>query len=68
MNNLLSYCGLTDARMSTSEKDLPVSDLKVFVENIIIIFLADFLDKQHALYTQFLPRLVGRIKCNKTKE
>ena len=24
MNNLLSYCGLTDARMSASEKDLPV--------------------------------------------
>ena len=25
INNLLSYCGLTDARMSASEKDLPVS-------------------------------------------
>jgi hypothetical protein len=24
MNNLLSYCGLTDARMRASEKDLPV--------------------------------------------
>ena len=24
MNNLLSYCGLTDARMNPSEKDLPV--------------------------------------------
>ena len=24
MNNLLSYCGLTDSRMSASEKDLPV--------------------------------------------
>ena len=24
MNNLLSYCGLTDAIMSCSEKDLPV--------------------------------------------
>ena len=24
MNNLLSYCGLTDARMNASEKDLPV--------------------------------------------
>ena len=24
MNNLLSYCGLTDARMRISEKDLPV--------------------------------------------
>ena len=24
MNNLLSYCGLTDARMKASEKDLPI--------------------------------------------
>ena len=24
MNNLLSYCGLFDARISASEKDLPV--------------------------------------------
>ena len=24
MNNLFSYCGLTDARMRASEKDLPV--------------------------------------------
>ena len=24
INNLLSYCGLTDARMRASEKDLPV--------------------------------------------
>ena len=27
MNNLLSYCGLVDARISTSEKDLPVQEL-----------------------------------------
>ena len=25
MNNLLSYCGLTDARLRASEKDLPIS-------------------------------------------
>ena len=25
INNLLSYCGLIDARISASEKDLPVS-------------------------------------------
>ena len=24
MNNLLSYCGLVDVRISASEKDLPV--------------------------------------------
>ena len=27
MNNLSSYCGLTDARMRASEKDLPVHNL-----------------------------------------
>jgi hypothetical protein len=26
MDNLLSYCGLVDARISTSEKDLPVQN------------------------------------------
>jgi hypothetical protein len=30
MNNLLSYCGLTDARMRASEKDLPA------MKNILI--------------------------------
>jgi hypothetical protein len=25
MNNRLSFCGLVDSRISTSEKDLPVS-------------------------------------------
>ena len=29
MNNLLSYCGLVDARISASEKDLPVQELKM---------------------------------------
>ena len=28
MNNLLSYCGLVDARISASEKDLPVLDVE----------------------------------------
>ena len=26
MNNLMSYCGLVDARISASEKDLPVPE------------------------------------------
>ncbi len=26
MNNLLSYCGLVDARISASEKDLPLTE------------------------------------------
>ena len=33
MNNLLSYCGLVDARISASEKDLPVKALNYNTEN-----------------------------------
>ena len=32
MNNLLSYCGLVDARISASEKDLPVIVLPLFYD------------------------------------
>jgi hypothetical protein len=28
MNNILSYCGLVDARISAPERDLPVPSLK----------------------------------------
>ena len=37
MNNLLSYCGLVDARISASEKDLPVQNI------FIILFFARFI-------------------------
>ena len=30
MNNLSSYCGLVDARISASEKDLPVQMVVVY--------------------------------------
>ena len=39
MNNLLSYCGLTDARISASEKDLPVLMLEKIVVLINQLFL-----------------------------
>ena len=29
MNNLLSYCGLVDAKIGTSDKDLPVKQKKM---------------------------------------
>ena len=31
MNNLLSYCGLVDARTSASDKDIPVSEFLIFL-------------------------------------
>ena len=37
MNNLLSYCGLVDARISASEKDLPVLSTDYIHEFIWII-------------------------------
>ena len=35
MNNLLSYCGLVDARISASEKDLPVHVDNIRLKNIL---------------------------------
>ena len=32
MDNLLSYCGLVDARISTSDKDLPVLAITQYPE------------------------------------
>ena len=29
MNNLLSFCGLVDPRISASDKDLPVKDARI---------------------------------------
>ena len=36
MNNLLSYCGLTDARMRASEKDLPVQTAEFRAEHWLL--------------------------------
>ena len=43
MNNLLSYCGLVDARIRAPEKDLPVSKVRTFWEThkiwkVLVIF------------------------------
>ena len=41
MNNLLSYCGLIDTRISASEKDLPV--YSILVSNLQYLrFVNDF--------------------------
>ena len=40
MNNLLSYCGLVDARINAFEKDLPVRILD-FIQYSILIFQAE---------------------------
>ena len=38
MNNLLSYCGLVDARISASEKDLPVHKTEIYSFLFPLIF------------------------------
>ena len=38
MNNLFSYCGLVDARISGSEKDLPVSSYYLWNERLRITY------------------------------
>ena len=42
LDNLLSYCGLVDARISTSKKDLPVSDSYQSHAGLISLFSPDF--------------------------
>ena len=37
MNNLLSYCGLVDARISASEKDLPVTVTRCSIDKVIFM-------------------------------
>jgi hypothetical protein len=40
MNNLLSYCGLVDAKIRASNKDLPVQKwIGKYVANIVLTFL-----------------------------
>ena len=39
MNNLLSYCGLVDARISASEKDLPVKESFENCESFKVLFI-----------------------------
>ena len=39
LNNLSSYCGLVDAKIRASDKDLPVLDVKVaFIQKVLIHF------------------------------
>ena len=37
MDNLLSYCGLVDTRISASEKDLPVSSSTSFKNYVVLM-------------------------------
>ena len=42
MNNLSSYCGLTDARMRASEKDLPVKKMTRSLRSFICLWILNF--------------------------
>ena len=64
MNNLLSYCGLVDARVSASEKDLPVTARFSFFQ--LQICLMFNLDSCRILCHFYLTSFLGdfsKIKC-----
>ena len=44
MNNLLSYCGLTDSRMRASEKGLPVQ-IKVPLTPLVVMKMTRIIQK-----------------------
>ena len=52
MNNLLSYCGLVDARLSSSEKDLPIH-----LCGHLIYFYSIFITITFAIVNTRLPGL-----------
>ena len=45
MNNLLSHCGLIDAKIRASDKDLPVSKYVILIKvrRVRLFFIAYFL-------------------------
>ena len=50
MNNLLSYCGLLDPRISASDKDLSVlrlQNLKIFFKNEFQLIVAVLFERVH---------------------
>ena len=49
MNNLLSYCGLVDGRISASEKDLPVKKKKK-KDHSLDVFIGSFNFEKKAFY------------------
>ena len=51
LNNFSSYCGLTDARMRASEKDLPVQK-NLLTDQWLPFFLSIFLKLDSALCKQ----------------
>ena len=55
MNNLLSYCGLVDARISASEKDLPVHISSIFVHRKTIISLKMLVNEFDHAYSKGIP-------------
>ena len=55
MNNVLSYCGLVDARISASEKDLPVHISLIFVHRKTIISLKMLVNEFDHAYSKGIP-------------
>ena len=67
MNNLLSYCGLVDPRISASDKDLPVLSVgnEVLYAKILSAILPN--NKRKHLPDSALATKMGRTKKNKSQ-
>ena len=64
MNNLLSYCGLIDAKIKASDKDLPVLSIDTLTDNettfqrdnLVTYSMWHFFHHKRALKTKFTAK------------
>jgi hypothetical protein len=63
MNNLLSYCGLVDAKIRGSEKDLPVGSKECNLLSIKELFLTTITEPPEVIVNKFflLPCSKGQV-------
>ena len=56
MHNLLSYCGLVEARKSASEKDSPILEPFVYEKSFVVYLLSHLVNEcTFWALTQFRP-------------
>ena len=66
MNNLSSYCGLVDAKIRASDKDLPVK--RVFPSSHFFPFSFDLVCTLCLFFSQTFEREVNKRTCNEFVE
>ena len=66
-NNLFSYCGLVDARISASEKDLPVSSYYLWNERLRITYSSAQYDTNYKKLWTWSRMLIFKLNLGKTR-